>query len=608
MSHVTSRQESEDKGAFGSAIMSSIKLIGFLVGLLAALFIVVFLVGHGWAFAYKFYYSNALWNQDTWLVFVRREMFPGGFNPFRWTGLPWIFATLIMSAAAYFIKYELRAASKAAIWLVVAATIASLGMTVFSFSQNGKNLAQTINRDTEFVVPDVSNIDKLPGQLRLLVDGAHKDNGHCAYIGKHDVPSCITEGTMPDNWTPRVTSEKSAQIRLAKSTTGASNTKVNVDTLTYLYTHKGGAWSAVRDGKNKQPLDGVVYWDGKDNPTSCKFDKQFAIDKSFGGTRDQNLRNAIAAKYPDLFYSMHDIWGFCNDTRNTVNLTDDEPVVVVPMMQQHYTDNRTYAKMGGALVIRGDHGKTVMTLIKNPKSGDNLVQGQLPGPTYPMGLAEQARDLNVWAAGRANLNRGKFGFETTGEIGSQGDNVSEYMLRNADTGELNWVTPMRPHGSDSEQFVAYAITPADQGHAGRLNTTKIYVLPNGDSRIVNIPSMEAQVKRALLDEPKANTFFSGGGEIVEFLPVDASHWQAIGEMGNQVNFLFEIPTDRTKPVKIIELDRNGLPVDESSKIPVDDQAQQDLCKQKVSSLTAEQLQFCMEQPATKKPKEANKKS
>jgi hypothetical protein len=567
------------------------------VCVLVAFFVIIYAIGAIWAYAYKMYYSNALWNQDVWLIFIRREMFPGGFNPLRSTGWPWLIATLVMALVALVVRHEHRKTAKAVAWLAIFATVASLGMSVFAFSQNGKNLAQNVNEHTQFVVEDAQNVKNLPGQLRLLTQGASKvndKNDPCLYHGKHDVPSCIIEGVMPSNWTPRVTSEESAQIRLAKSSTGSSNTKVRLDTLTYLYTHKGGVWSAVRDGKNKQPLDAVVYWDGKSDPTSCRFNGTYAIDKSFGGTRDQNLRNAIAAKYSHLFYNLNDIWGFCNG---------DEPIVVVPMMEQHYIDNRTYATMGGAVVIRGDHGKTSMRLIKDPKSGDNLSKDQLPGPTYPMGLAEQGRDLNIWAAGRANLDRGKFGFETTDEVGAMGDNVSEFMLQDQGSKKLYWVTPLRPHGSDSEQFVAYSITPADEGHAGRLNTTRVYVLPNNDPRVVNIPSMTARVKRALLDAPSANSFFAGGGKIVEFLPVDANHWQAYGEMGNQVDFLFEIPTDRTKDVTVIELDTNGIPVDEGSEVPTDNKDKQQLCKKKVSDLTGEQLRVCISQSVAEKDKE-----
>lgn len=620
-----------DSGGSFAVFRAAVQGILGTLGVFVLIFGIIWVIGM--PFAYLGGWQNRafdMWQQDTWLIFMDRQVFPGGWNLFHASGWFWIIMILatFIGAAMAWMKSEDEGTNTLIPWIATVLALASIVWTVFAFlGSTDKVLAQAMSGEDklEFVVQDTNNV---PESLEALVARSKKNDKdeHCAYVSdESDVPSCITEGDAALNWTPRNTSEASARLRMSKSSVGSSNTYLRMDSLTYLYKDREvtgedskkanvveGSWSAVRDGINRRSLDSVVYWDGKADPKECRFEDDYAIDKAFGGKWDNNLRELIADKYPNLFYELRDVWGFCNDANNTPDtIKDDEPIVVVPMMQQHNRENRTYATMGGALLIRGDHGKAELKLLKNPTTGTDLKAGQLPGPSYPMSLAEKARDLNIWAAGRGDMNQKKFGFETTDEVGSMGDNVSEYMLRDASSGKLYWVTPLKSRRSDSQQFTTWAITEAGAGDAGKLNTTKIYVFPYNDPRAANVSTMHSRVKQEMLHHPEGNAFFSGKGEIIEFLPTSPGHWQAYGELGSQVSYLFDIPVDRSKPVKITGLDPNGLPIDENAVSKPGTKPDAKICNSKLSGLTPAQFQACiseLEKEANKPREKAGSKS
>ncbi len=556
-----------------------IVLLNFLVWL-------VFLPFHQW---WGFKHQGAMWNQYTWYIYVERRLLPDGWNIFHATGFFWLFVliVLVLAMVFWFMSGEadgkninLKMQAQGFLALGVAAAI-SFGMIWYATWDNLKPQANAYNSATEYVVQDT---DKMPAQLKLLTDGARKTNGHCKLVGSADVKSCITEGTLPLNWTARTSSAEAAYMKISKASTGASNTKVMDGSLTYLYSVDKGVWSAVRDGKNQQSLDAVVYWNGSGTTTECRFDGKYAIRGAFNGRRDNNLKDAIAAKYPSRFYDINDVWGFCNG---------NEPVVVVPMTTQYNVENRTALTYGGDLIIRGDHGKLSMSMLENPKTGTNFEAGELPGPSYPTSLTEKARYFSRWAAGQRNMRRGNFGFDTT-DATEQFGNASEYLLQDATTKDLFWVTPLTPRGSDSQQFVAYSITPAGEGHSGKLNTTKIYVLPDNDPRIVNLSDLSARAKQALSSENPG--FFSAGGKIVEFLPVDATHWQAYGELGNRVDYRLEIPTDSQVQAEVVPLDGSSAKPSDPGNSGSDKgnaQVGNADCGKKLASLPTKKLAQCL---------------
>lgn len=555
----------------------------------------VWLVGIPLAKYVNFYGDSSRWSRAVWYEFVRREFFPG-WNIFSHGAVAfWVLfgIWMILTAVGSLVvngRYGLVLGSppsvstgrKIAFSIGVFGMVYALVLSVITIWDNDKDQARFYNASVQFVVRDPHHT---PVQLNKLVNNAKQGSDVCALKGSADVPSCITAGSMPTNWVARNASAEAAANKLAKSSTGSSNTYVMTNSLTYLY-QQGGLWSAVRDGKNRQSLDAVVEWDGSGSTTECRFTGQYAITGAFRGRWTNNLQNTLAKRYPTLFYNLDDVWGYCNG---------NEPVVILPVTRQVIYAHRTVMTAGGVLVIRGNHGKANITHLNNPKQGDDLKAGKLPGPSYPVSLTEQARDLSKWAAGRANKSRSYFGFEPT-DATSQYGNASEYLLRNAKTGELDWVTPLTPRGSDSQQFVAWAVTPAGFTHAGKLNTTRIYVLEANDSQIVNLYDLTARAKQALSATNPG--FFSAGGKIVEFLPVSTTVWQAYGELGNRVVYRLDIPTSSQAQTFVFDLSNStslGTLVKGPSTNPVGGGS---VCGQDPSTLTPAQLASCIGQLAT----------
>lgn len=541
---------------------------------LIAIIVVVWLVGLPIA-----HFANGsahLWSRTVWDSFIRRDFLPGWNVVAHGTGWFWLLATIWLGGAAFVAATADRYRSGrsdsgrgVAATVLVLLTVFGAVWTVVAIANNDKDLGAYYNSSVRFVVPEARQV---PSQLRLLVtdSGTHRASGPCRYARTGDVPACIGVGTLPTDWVARNSSAEAAANKLAKASVGGSNTYVMNDSLTYLYQHHG-MWSAIRDGKNRQPLDAVVEWDGSGATTECTFQGRYAIKGSFRGSWSQNLPSAIVKQYPGLYFDLTDVWGYCKG---------DEPVVVLPVTRQVAYHNRMVMTAAGVLTITGDHGHARIVHTATVRAGD------LPGPSYPTSLTEAARDDSRWAAGRASMDRSSFGFQPTTAT-SQYGNVSEYLLQNATTHRLYWVTPLTPRGSDSQQFVAWAITPADYTDDGRLNTTKIYVLPDNSPRIINLIDLEARAKQALSATNPG--FFSAGGRIVEFLPVNADRWQAYGELNNRVNYRLDIPTGSQAQTQVVDLTSGSA----SSSGSTGSGSYPDVCGKDPATLTDDQLAVCV---------------
>jgi hypothetical protein len=512
------------------------------------------------------------YKEDVWNVFVRamtrkffvREMFPS-WNPLHWTPftyllLVFVFAGLIALASWRFKKPEPKQPNDYSYrsyrdekgkWVRRTSTVSrvtALGLAaLMAFSvlyaitgwwNNDKDGARSYLGATTYYV---DNPAKLPSSLNPLTKGATQVNGDgCLFSNPHDVPNCIKQGTLPDDWDTRSASMTGASIVMSRTSGSVPNTDIMDETLTYLYAQDGsGTWSAVRNGTNKQPLNGVVTWDGTNAAQACTFTGQYALNVAFGGNWGQNLDDTLAREYPGLLYTHDDMWGYC---RGTGAISSREPVVVMPVTEQQSYGRRTTARAAGVLIITGSPtGEPKIEHRSSVKAGD------LPGPSYPITLVAQQRDMLQWSAGRGNKNRLNFGYEPS-NVASQAGNNSEYLLRDRTSGRLFWVTPLTPRGSASQLLISYSITSADETSTGGLNPQRVYVLSDNDPRIVNMDDMQARVSQAIRDQSPG--FFTGDqpGKISEFLPVTTTKWQAFAELNGRVVARIEVPSDsRIKP-------------------------------------------------------------
>jgi hypothetical protein len=509
---------------------------------------------------------------DSWNSMVRsitreffvRQMFPS-INPLNWTPFTYAVLALIFGGLVFFarrkaeivkakyssdedqLKFVPRTTPGSRLIAICLATACALSSAyvVTGIWDNDKDEARSYADDTTFVVEDPA---KLPASLSSLTEGssANADGADCLFGTKHDVPSCVTKGTLPSDWDARSASLTGAEIVMSRTSGAVPNTEIMTDTLTYL--NDGASWTAIRNGKNKVPVYGIVSWNGSDATQTCRFTGKSALNYAFEGRWGQNLDDTLAKDYPGLLYDKKDMWGYC---KGGGEITSRTPVIVIPVTEQESYGRRTTLRAGGVLEITGSpSGEPVINHRKSVKAG------AYPGPVYPLTLVAKQREMIQWASGRGNKNRLNFGYEPS-DVAAQGGNDSEYLLRAKGTGRLFWVTPLKPRSTDSQLLVAYSLTPADEVGEGTLNEQKVYVLPDEDPRIVNVDDMEARVSEAIRNSNPG--FFTGTqpGKISEFLPVSADRWQAFAELNGRVVFRVDVPSNARIAPTVQTIDNSG---------------------------------------------------
>ena len=420
--------------------------------------------------------------------------------------------------------------------------VLSLVQFVRAVWDNDKDLARFYGSRTTFVVPDPANP---PTALSVLVRNNAAGGADCDLRGPEgsDVPACISRGTLPaEGFEPRVGSRDGAIAVMSRSSGNIANVHLRTDTLTYLNATAGraAAWSAIRDGGGiDTPMFGVVEWKGgAEQPTQCRFAGRFRIDRALDGRRSNSLPNLLNDRFPHLIFAGSDAWGYCDGA---------EPVVVLPVQRQIHYKARTVTVPAGVVIVRGSSYGGVRLEHRT-----QVRPGELPGPVYPDSLVDAQRAAVQWAGGREARDRKKFGFEPTKSAVQLG-NVDDYLLRRADDGRLYWVTPATPRASDSQQFVAYEMVPADTVTDGQLNPLRVYALDDDDPRVVNLDQLVASATDYIA---AANPgLISSGAKIVEFLPIRGDVWQAYVEINGRVVYRLTISYQKKIPTELVALDQ-----------------------------------------------------
>ena len=300
----------------------------------------------------------------------------------------------------------------------------------------------------------------------------------------------------------------------------------------------------IRDGGGiNKPLESIVYWDGvSDRAEECRFDGDYQIDRALKGSRSNNIRNEILqGDRRHLKYNLDDAYGYCDG---------DRPVVVIPMRRLVNSGYQVLDEFAGVLLVTGSpNGEP------NFELRTDVAPGEIPGPVYPISLAEKQRELHTWLAGRENRSRNDFGFETAA-VGTQGGNASEFNLFSLEDGRAYWVTPLTLRGTASQIIVAYAVVPSDAAQVGELNELRIYVVDDQDPDAVVINQFE----RAVTDlvERQRPGFIPAGGIVQEFIPGENGQWSAFGVREGLPIFRLRV-NPRTGAGEIIELAFSDAP-------------------------------------------------
>lgn len=394
----------------------------------------------------------------------------------------------------------------------------------------------------EFVVADTENTPSVLGKV----------------VRSRTSMVVINEGDISFNWVPRVASATGAVNVMRKTGDAITNTQLMGETVAYIYDKSsgGGSWTAIRNGINRQNIFGVQTWSGAgERVVNCEFKGKYALNRAFGGMYGRNLTNDIAAANPLFRYNANDVYGYCDD---------GQPVIVIPGTRLVASTVRTVEQSYGVMVIKGSSsGNPIITHDRDVQPGD------FPGPVYPKRLADAQRDSLDWAAGRCWFWQECFGLDTT-SVSSQAGNSTNFLLKNQQDGRLYWVTPLKPASTDSQTLVAYSVIPADEMTSGKLNHQRVYVMGDGDVRIVNLDDLENVVIDAVRSADPGFITGDSPGRIVEFLPVSDTKWQVFAEVGGRVKYRIDVSVGARMGTKLFVVDGGEKPTSSDKKATCDD--------------------------------------
>ena len=482
--------------------------------------------------------------------------------------------------------------------VAVGATVMS-GMAYHDRWWNNKDYPRFHNQEAKFVVSDIS---EPPPSLERLLENARPGAPECALTGSHDVPSCILEGQFPpEGWENRSANLAGAVLVMKQASGQSQQVDLLAETAVHIYPPAGqtvtganelsnGYWSAIRDGSGiRIPTEGVVEWDGRNEPVACTFEGEYELNRSLRGGKKNSLQHYLAYTYPKLRWHLSDAYGYCERPNNET----PRPVIVIPVYQDVRFNHRTVESPAGVLLLRGSRdGQPDIDYQRS------VEPGKVPGPVYPLSIATTQRSQHTWTAGREYRSRANFGFEPTGAA-SQSGNATEFLLRSRQDGRTYWVSPLTLRGSDSQLVQSYTIVAADTISKGRLNPLTIYAFNPDDPRVVNIDRVERDV-REFVSRQDPGFFNEGtGGQIQEFIPAAGTLWRAFGTINGEPRFVVQInPSGDNVPV-IIPLARNFATANDPSPRPglksdpsSGPAATQGPCSQPLTQATQDQLLAC----------------
>lgn len=431
--------------------------------------------------------------------------------------------------------------------------VISLGM-IGAKTWYNDDTAVFYNTETEFLVSDVENP---PPALQWLFDGASApNNDRCTRVGKHDIPSCINEETYSQQgWLDRSASLAGATKIMGQASGENQNANLLTETMAHLYstedvpegtTQSAGYWSGIRDGVGKETdIEGVIEWDGSGAVRECVFKGEHELNRAFRGQRGNNLMNFIAERFPRVRFRLTDVYGYCDGAKR------DVPVVVIPTFTNTRQGATSVEVASGVIIMKGSPSGEPSFDFKQ-----SVKQGELPGPVYPLSIAEKQREQVAWAAGRKNKEANSFGFDST-DAASQAGNATEFLLKSQDDGRVYWVTPLTLKSADSQIIVAYSLVPADVVNGGELNRLRVFALDNDSPHRVNLNQMQRDLTDFVSRE-RDGFFTQDGATLQEFTPSDGTSWRIFGTLDGDPRFVIQYdPASEESRPTLTELRDDG---------------------------------------------------
>lgn len=306
-----------------------------------------------------------------------------------------------------------------------------------------------------------------------------------------------------------------AQVRSNSSIEGAD---LNDTTTGYIPEHN--VFTTLVDGRSAlgnyaAVVSQTIPLQGRGTAAQCTFSSN--ASRSDGGDFSHNLGRLINDKVRWLTYDSADLYGYCDGTT---------PMVVVPLKAQVGFWVVTERPAGVALY----NGRTGdLSIVQDPKA-----LAAIPGPTYPLSLAETQRESTDALGSYGDYLFNRAGFQTTdanGEPDTNSGNSAEFVLGQGKAGVPNYVTPLTDQGS-STAVSHESVMGADQTQPGQLARMTIYAIhPTG----VSTTAVESRIRTDYSNIPNWNQL-----EVQEIAPYGPNEWVATLTIQGGQNILYRI--------------------------------------------------------------------
>lgn len=266
-----------------------------------------------------------------------------------------------------------------------------------------------------------------------------------------------------------------------------------------------------------QNLDLPLYGASKNGDVAfCKFDKDNQLRHN-GALPHNNLSRAIYSKVGlNVDFSSSDVYGYCNEK--------NEPIVVTPLKAINGFLFPTWSFYGVA-IYNGTTGD--VTILDEKEEIDAI-----PGPVYPMSLAETQRNALIASEGFWEATVA----QTSGYITATSN--AEVQLRLDDNSGSDYVTALTPRGS-STSVVAVGYVNSNNATPGELNKFTMAMLPDSHIRPANSTLVDDIKTRYSYMPDMANDTVG----VFEITSWKDGGWVASIGLGQSVNYRAYITAD-----------------------------------------------------------------
>lgn len=263
-------------------------------------------------------------------------------------------------------------------------------------------------------------------------------------------------------------------------------------------------------GGYTEVIDQAVTADGHVNTQNCQVGKSAA---SLGGSLNHNLDRRIIREHPGVGLNRDDAYGFC-----------DAGVAKVVMPLTRLSGLWPVTSVPAGVAIYDTKSEAIEHVVEGA--------GGVPGPMYPLSLAEVQRDASLATGSFFDWVFNRVGYSTT-TVDPQdpnAENAGEFTLARRGEDGADFVTPLTRRGRGTA-IVAVSTLDAGQARVGSLAQLSVHTLPA--PREAN-STVEQAMKAKLTKVPWATPGFG----VFEIVPTGPDSW--IASLGMRQNVVYHV--------------------------------------------------------------------